>query len=372
MHAGATDSSLLDHAARLYLGMDSPRFKAVARRALDTALSMSAEDDAPHHLDRVRAVAGAFPAARREELLKQLDEMAGSYQDNLCRHATLFSIPVIISTNQPTADLTLDEVNEICASMRRLKLVGDDVDVQLLPWLTAEPPYLDNPIAQRRLVQDLTYASAEEEMVREMFNSPRTAVESRPLNMSAEIERVAEALPAFVPGAPCLRYLTLALVAEEGRADVIFQRLRLNTNRSPVLDQWLVDIGATLLMGGYQEAIAQDPVRICQARAAGELSLVIAQGRRFIREAIRIHGNPQACQLQIQPGTDDGLKSDFVRLVFCRAGEELDQLVLGLPGSGGHSRATGLVVANALSLTGLKLRVGDVAISSPEQQGTPS
>lgn len=368
MHADAPDSCLLVHAARLYLNIDSPRFRGVARQALDTALSMSAEDEAPHQLDQVRTLADTYPAERREELLKLLDEMAGTYQDSQCLHASLYSLPVVISSEQPTADLTLDEVNRICASARQLKLLGDDVDLQLLPWLTAAPPHLDNPIARRRLVQQLMYAAAEEEMIREMFNHARASVANRPLNLNAEIERVAEAAPVFEPGVPCVRYLTLAIVTDEARADVVFQRMRHDSERSSALDLWLEDIGDTLLQGGYQEAASQDPVRIGEAREAGELSLVIARARRFIRQAVQAHGNPQACQLHIQPGFDEDRKVEFVQLVYRCTGEALERLVLGLPASGSSSsRAAGLMVANAASLAGLKLRVGNVGVSQPGQ-----
>lgn len=262
MPTDTPDSPLLVHAARLYLSVNSPRLKAIALRALDSALSMSAEDNAPHHLNQVRIVAQAYPAARRDEMLGVIDEMAGSYQDGPCRHASLYSIPLIINTEQSTADLTLDEVNAICASARRLRLFTDDVDVQLLPWLTCTPPHLESPIERRRLVQQLAHVSAEEEMLCEMLSIPRASVDTRPLNMNADLERIAETAPAVEPGRPCVRYLTLAVVVELNGADTIMARLRLDPDRVNALDMWLEDIAGTLQRSGYLDVAARYPIPV--------------------------------------------------------------------------------------------------------------
>jgi hypothetical protein len=352
------DDFLLLPAARFYLAVARPGLKGLARRALDIALSMSAEDDATRHFDQVKAMAAEYPPVQRESLINALHELSGNYVDDMGRRARLYSIPVLIFTDQPTADLTHDEVSEIYASLRGLALFDDDVDVQLLPWLTCAPPYSDNPVARRRLVQELTDASAEEEMIRTMLGCSRS-----PLNMSDRIVRVAETVPDIEPGVPCVRYLTLAIVTEHDSPDATMRGLRLDTGRSRALDLWLKEIGLIVQQGGYQSVAVHDPVRICEVRpsgAIGVLGAVIAEARDAVTEMVQAHGHPEACQLVIQPCTDANRRLHSIRLTYRCADQDLAHQVLTMP-SVCNTLMSGLPVANAARETGLALRVGRIS-----------
>jgi hypothetical protein len=315
-------TNLLASVGEFYLKTrNTPLIGDQAREVLSHALAACALDNDVAQYEALMACLEGYPSADRIALHDTLDRLAASYsqvQGSECLQAQLFSIPLVITTFHPTSDLDSAASRALQASLATQALAEGDTQVVVLPWLTAAPAHVDNPVSRQHLVQVLLGEV-------ECGGDPVSrALKLRPVESQVPVE----------DETVCVRYLTLAVVAHgaQNAPQAVIDSLELDGKVKPRVAAWLGEVENIVARhGGYTTVKAAPPVTMDEAEKSGLQECVRVEVARFVQRASDAPGAaPGGCALTLSPERTDGLQTSM-RLCYVRGDQVLHAVRIGLP-----------------------------------------
>lgn len=314
--------NLLASVGEFYLKTrSSPLLGDQAREVLGHALAACALDNDIGQYDTLQLALEAYPSADRLAVLETLERLASHYmqlRDGECLQAELFSIPLVITTSQATVDLEPEAVLAIQESLAAHGVIGDDVKVELLPWLTVAPAHADHPIHRQHLVQTILNGTKAAD------GTAAAAPDLRPVEEPVSID----------DETVCVRYLTIALIVRgpEQASQRVTESFWLDAKRKPRVDAWLHDIErAVAAHGQYATIKAVPPAPMIAAEKDGLQECVRIEVAHFVqRAADAADASPDQCALTLSPERTHGLQTSM-RLCYVHGDQVLHSVRIGLP-----------------------------------------
>lgn len=314
--------NLLASVGEFYLKVrGTPLLGDQAREVLSHALAACALDDDVDQFETLQATLQAYPSAERIAVLETLERLASRYsqvQDGECLQVELFSIPLVITTNQSTADLEPLAARAIEESLAAHDLITTGTKVAVLPWLTAAPAHADHPIRRQHLALVLLNTMKGDDG----FAAPSPGLRPSEEPVPIEDETV------------CVRYLTLAVFARgnEQASRTVIDGLWLDGKVKPRAGAWLHDIESLVAkQGGYATVKCAPPAPMIEAEKNGLQECVRTEVARFVQRAADApDASPGECALTLSPERTDGLQTSM-RLCYVHGDQVLHSVRIGLP-----------------------------------------
>jgi len=314
-------------AAGMYASSANTRLEPRARENLKLALRWCASNNRVRDYGALLKFAQKMPAETR---LRMLDILDGEGNQLLYKHASgrLFNacirtFPLVIETDRSTSDLDASAIADIQKTLRLLGVTSEGVSIEVLPWLTAQPVFADNPISRLRVLQRVLDVVITRRAT-DRYVSTAARYSDPMANLSLLPSRPQDAGQDIKQGSTCLRFLTLVMVSTDGAPPL----------RDLDNDIWLRELAQIVWRHGQYHFVqgASACFSATQALADGALDLTCLQIADFIRTLEPIaEDKPGQCSVVIRLKSGEEPSASSMAITCIHDGQPLARTQIDLP-----------------------------------------